>query len=104
MAKITFLNSTKLNRTVEGSQGESLLDIALNNDIPVAHACGGFCSCTTCHVIVKSGGEHLTPFQDDELERLDTLDERKNESRLGCQARLLTEGDVTVEVMNLDEY
>lgn len=104
MAKITFLNSNKLNRTVEGTPGESLLDIALNNDIALAHACGGFCSCTTCHVIVKSGAENLAPFQDDELERLDTLDDRKNESRLGCQARLIQDGDVTVEVINLDEY
>lgn len=104
MPKITFLNSDRLNKTVDASDGESLLDVALNNDIPLAHACGGFCSCTTCHVIVKSGAECLSPFQDDELERLDSLDDRKNESRLGCQARIAGSQDVTVEVMNLDDY
>ena len=29
---------------------QSLLDVALNNDIFLDHACGGNCACTTCHV------------------------------------------------------
>ena len=32
---------------------ESFLDIAKNFGIPLEHACGGSCACTTCHVIIK---------------------------------------------------
>ncbi len=58
------------NKTVEFESGklpykdhgkpESLLDIALNFGIHLEHACGGNCACTTCHVVVKDGGEDLT--------------------------------------------
>ena len=51
MAKVTFTNQAeKIEMTVEGASGDSLLEIALNNDVPLQSACGGFCSCTTCHV------------------------------------------------------
>lgn len=99
MPKITFL---PMNVTVEAANGVSILDAAIEHDIPMAHACGGFCACTTCHLHVKSGGEKLSPMEDDEEERLDraagdlTLD-----SRLGCQAKV--HGDVVVEVLQLDE-
>ena len=38
----------------------SLLDIAKNLDIPLEHACGGSCACTTCHVIVREGAQNLS--------------------------------------------
>src|SRR5438046_8582382 len=40
---------------------ESLLDVALNFGVTLDHACGGNCACTTCHVWVKEGAEHLSP-------------------------------------------
>ena len=59
---MTFLPE---NKTVEFKSGElpyrdhgkrgSLLDIALNFNIHLEHACGGSCACTTCHVIVVEG-------------------------------------------------
>ena len=50
MPKVTFM---PMNTTVEGKVGDTLLDVAVANEIPLQHACGGFCACTTCHVIVK---------------------------------------------------
>ena len=50
----------------------SLLDVALNVGLPLGHACGGHCACTTCHVIVTAGAEHLSALQDAEADRLDT--------------------------------
>ncbi len=38
---------------------ESILDVALNIGIPLDHACGGNCACTTCHIWVKEGAENL---------------------------------------------
>lgn len=95
MPKVTFL---PMNITVEAAAGESILDAAIAHDIPLQHACGGFCACTTCHVIVKSGDKNLSEIEDDEEERLDRAQGVNLHSRLGCQAKL--SGDVTVEIMN----
>src|SRR5690606_23261452 len=98
MPKVTFQN---VNRTVEAQPGESILDVALNHDIPLMHACGGFCACTTCHVIVKEGAEALSSVEEAEEERLDYATDATPQSRLGCQAKV--QGDVAVEIVNLDE-
>jgi len=78
-----------------GLQG-SLLDIAKGLDIPLEHACGGSCACTTCHVVVREGAEHLSDMQDDEVDRLDTAWDVTPHSRLGCQA--VVRGDVVCEI------
>jgi 2Fe-2S ferredoxin len=74
----------------------SLLDVALNFGIPLEHVCGGNCACTTCHVIVRSGMEHLSSMADSEADRLDTAWDLRPESRLACQA--IVTGDVVCEV------
>jgi ferredoxin, 2Fe-2S len=74
----------------------SLLDIAKNCEIPLEHACGGSCACTTCHVVVREGANHLSEMQDDEVDRLDTAWDVTPKSRLGCQA--VVTGDVVVEI------
>jgi len=74
----------------------SLLDIAKNLDVPLEHACGGSCACTTCHVIVRDGAQNLSHMQDDEADRLDTAWDVTPHSRLGCQA--VVRGDVVCEI------
>src|SRR3954467_11221864 len=96
MPKVTFL---PMNQTFEAKTGESVLDVALNNDVPLQHACGGFCACTTCHVIVKGGEEKLSPMEEEEEERLDRATGITLHSRLGCQARV--HGDIEVEIVNV---
>jgi ferredoxin, 2Fe-2S len=101
--KVTFVN---FDRTVEFESGklpyddhgkpESILDVAMNFGIPLEHACGGSCACTTCHVVVKQGDNNLSPPDDDELDRLDMAADLTLHSRLGCQA--VVQGDVTVEI------
>ena len=101
--KVTFL---PLNKTVEvddakypladhGKPG-SLLDIALAHDIHLEHNCGGSCACTTCHVIVREGEDHLSEMEPDEEDRLDMAEGLTIHSRLGCQA--VVRGDVVVEI------
>jgi 2Fe-2S ferredoxin len=97
MPKVKFMPS---GREVEVKIGESILDIALANDISIQHACGGFCACTTCHCEVLEGAMNLAPPEDDELERLEVMEERTEKSRLGCQSKV--KGDVTVRVVNQD--
>eukprot|EP00397_Hematodinium_sp_SG-2012_P060606 GEMP01079152.1.p1 GENE.GEMP01079152.1~~GEMP01079152.1.p1 ORF type:complete len:111 (+),score=10.52 GEMP01079152.1:141-473(+) len=37
---------------VDGREGETLLDVAIKNDVEMEGACSGQCACSTCHVIV----------------------------------------------------
>ncbi len=74
----------------------SLLDVAKAFAIPLEHACGGNCACTTCHVIVKAGAGNLSEMEDDEVDRLDTAWDLTPDSRLGCQA--VVTGDVVCEL------
>lgn len=86
--------------TVQGGAGETLLEIAIGHDVPMQHACGGFCACTTCHVYVKDGAAHLSPQEDEESDRIETALEVGAASRLSCQTRV--NGDCTVAIVNLD--
>ena len=95
MPKVKFLPS---GREVQANVGDSLLDIALANDVSIEHACGGFCACTTCHCEVIEGKDNLEVPDNDELERLAVIDDPTPTSRLGCQAKV--KGDVVVRVVN----
>lgn len=103
MPKVTFLpagvtfefDPAKLPYRGHGRPG-SLLDVALNFDFPLEHACGGNCACTTCHVVVKHGERNLSPMEDDEADRLDMAADLTLHSRLGCQC--VVTGDVVVEI------
>lgn len=104
MPKVTFIKDGT-ETTVEFERGtlgykehglpESFLDVAMNFGIPLEHACGGSCACTTCHLIVKQGGGNLSEMEDNEADRLDTAWDLTTTSRLGCQA--VIQGDVVVE-------
>jgi 2Fe-2S ferredoxin len=105
MVRVTFLPE---GRTVEFEHGklpykehgkpESLLDIALNHNIFLDHACGGNCACTTCHIWVKKGAEHLRVMDDDEADRLDMAADLQLNSRLGCQVQVASPGEIVVEI------
>jgi 2Fe-2S ferredoxin len=66
----------------------SVLDILLANGVPLEHACGGSCACTTCHVIVKRGLDRLSEAEENEEDMLDKAPGLTPTSRLGCQAVL----------------
>jgi ferredoxin, 2Fe-2S len=91
--KLTFLPQ---NVTVDVPQGHSVLDAALNHDIPLDHACGGVCACSTCHVIVKQGFETLDEATEREEDMLDNAPFLSRTSRLGCQIEI--NGDLVVEI------
>ena len=92
--KITFL---PLNRTVEVDPGTTILEAARENDIELEHNCGGFCACTTCHVVLQAGEDNLSEIEECEDERLSMVEGLTIHSRLGCQAAVET-GDVTVVI------
>ncbi len=70
-------------------EGQSLLEVALNNDIELHHNCGGVCACSTCHLYVEKGEEWLEELSDKEEDFIDRAVNPRLNSRLGCQCLLL---------------
>ena len=93
MPKVIFAGK---DREIEVEKGLSVLEVALEHQVPLYHTCGGNCSCSTCRVFVLKGAENLSPMEEEERLVLDSFD-LKPPYRLGCQAFIL-KGDVTVEI------
>ena len=54
MAKITYIEQSGKKRTVEVENGLTIMEGAIQNNIPGIDAdCGGAMACATCHVYVK---------------------------------------------------
>ena len=87
MPKITYLENTGKSHTVEVSNGLSVMEGAVQNDIPGIDAdCGGGMACATCHVYVKEEWfDKLPKKEDGEEDMLDMAFEPKKNSRLSCQ-------------------
>ena len=81
---------------------QSLLEVALLNDIELHHNCGGVCACSTCHVYVNKGEDYLEELSDKEEDFIDRAVNPRINSRLGCQCVLL-EGSGEVEVTLPDQ-
>jgi 2Fe-2S ferredoxin len=78
--------------------GYSLLEIALKNNIELHHNCGGVCACTTCHLYIEDGMDHIDAISVRERDFIDRAANPRLNSRLGCQS-LLLEGDGEIRVM-----
>lgn len=97
--KVTFLPH---NVTVEAESEETILEVAMANDIELEHNCGGNCCCTTCHIIVREGEQNLTPMEEEEEDRLEECADLTPTSRLGCQCKI--RGDVMIEIPERDPF
>jgi 2Fe-2S ferredoxin len=82
--------------------GQSLLEVALKNDIELHHNCGGVCACSTCHLYVEKGDNFLEELSDKEEDFIDRAVNPRLNSRLGCQC-LLHEGNGEIEVILPDQ-
>jgi 2Fe-2S ferredoxin len=97
MAKITF---HAMGKTWQGEVpvGESVLKAARACGAPEGDACGGVCACSTCHVYVREGSDLLSEAEEDEEDILDKAFDVQMDSRLGCQAKILEDGELVVEI------
>lgn len=86
----------------EVESGQSLLEVALKNDIELHHNCGGVCACSTCHLYVQKGEEFLEELSDKEEDFIDRAVNPRLNSRLGCQC-LLQEGQGEIIVTLPDQ-
>ena len=95
MIKITYVEFDGTSHTVDASPGMTLMEGAINNDVPgIVAECGGTCSCATCHVYVDKQWMEMTgepgPQEDGMLE---AVYDRHDNSRLSCQIDLTEEMD-----------
>ncbi len=100
MPKITFLPNPDIcpnGAEIEVPEGTSICRAAIDNGIPIEHACELSCACTTCHVFIVKGIESLDDATDDEDDYLDKAWGLKPTSRLSCQA-VIGKKDLIVEI------
>ena len=95
MPTLVFIEHNGTEHQIDGELGKSLMQNALDNNIPGIDAdCGGECACATCHVFVdprwlETVGE-AGPMEKDMLEFVDAV---QPNSRLSCQIRITPELD-----------
>ena len=81
--------------------GQTLLEVATEHDLPVEGACGGVCACSTCHMYIGDAhGDSFPEPTDQENDMIDQAFFPKPNSRLGCQLKVKVErhGGMTVEL------
>ena len=68
------------------SDGDTVLEVAQENNIDMEGTCGGQMACSTCHVILKSEDKDRFPSpSEEETEMLELALGATRTSRLGCQ-------------------
>ncbi len=83
---------------IEVPVGTSLLEAATRAHFPEGSACGGVCACSTCHVHVIRGAQLLSEQEDEEADILDKAFDVRATSRLGCQSKIVGEGEIEIEI------
>ena len=87
MPKITYQDNEGNSKTIEVDKGLSVMEGAIQNDIPGIDAdCGGSMACATCHVYVEEKWlDKLPKAEEAEIDMIDMAFEPKKNSRLSCQ-------------------
>ena len=84
---------------------QSILEVALINDIDLHHNCGGVCACSTCHLYVNEGEAFIEELSDKEEDFIDRAINPRLSSRLGCQCVLQDgTGNITVTLPDQTQF
>ena len=103
MPKITYIDSENNNKTIEVENGLSVMEGAIQKDVPGIDAdCGGSMACATCHVYVEEKWlDKLPKAEEAEVDMSDMAYEPKKNSRLSCQ--IIVSDDLDGLVVNMPE-
>ena len=95
MPKINYKDKDGNNKIIEVETGLSVMEGAIQNDIPGIDAdCGGSMACSTCHVYVEEKWfDKLPKAEDAEVDMIDMAYDPKKNSRLSCQLIVTNELD-----------
>lgn len=93
--KVSFRNVRGGETTVEAQVGDTVMQVAIANNIPEILAdCGGALSCATCHIHIAPGWFARTGApSEDEKSMLELTVDPDETSRLSCQIVLTPELD-----------
>ena len=95
MQKITFVEADGRARVLQVEPGQSIMHVAVDNDIRgILADCGGCCSCATCHCYVDDEwAPRFAPASSEEAELISYAFDALPNSRLSCQLVLQVEHD-----------
>ncbi len=78
--------------------GQSIFEVGWKSDVGIQSACVGKGTCGLCRVVIESGEESLSAYNDIEEKHLGNL-YHLTKLRLSCQAKVVEgAGDITVLV------
>jgi 2Fe-2S ferredoxin len=86
--------------TFDAEVGKTLLEVVLAAGESLKHECDGNSECGSCHLFVQAGRKSVSRIQSIENQKLDTMVGIGSKSRLACQARIIGEEDITVELLS----
>ncbi len=102
--KFTFEDKNLEDKIIENApKGDSILEVALDNDIELHHNCGAVCACSTCHIYLQKGADEVEEISDKEEDFIDRARSPRIESRLACQCILLNDTDEEIVVKVPDQ-
>ncbi len=94
MSKILVKDRQGKNHEINADLGMSLMEIIRDAGMDIEAACGGCCSCATCHIYISEEWLlKLSKADEDEESMLDQAFDVKTNSRLGCQIEFTEELD-----------
>lgn len=99
MSTVTIMPSGK---TIEASEGMTLLAAILSADETLSHKCDGNASCGTCHIFLLEGRKGVSKIAREENEKLDAIVGVGSKSRLACQAKVLGTENIKIELLGFD--
>jgi 2Fe-2S ferredoxin len=89
MTTLTYILADGSQRRVDADGAENAMQLATFNTVPgIEGACGGFCSCATCHVYVETAHSLPAPTAEEADMLGGTAARRGKNSRLACQIRI----------------
>jgi ferredoxin, 2Fe-2S len=97
MSVLTVMPSGK---TIEVTEGTTLLAALLGAEMGILHKCEGQANCGSCHIYVQEGRKGLSKIAREENERLDTIVGIGSKSRLACQAKVLGTENIKIELLS----
>ena len=84
-------------RKVDAKKGSTLLELAREGGVSLESICNSLGKCGKCKVVVRSGSTNLSEATSNELHIFDQQ-ELKMGMRLACQAKMVTKGNLVVEI------
>jgi 2Fe-2S ferredoxin len=106
MPKISFIAHDGAEFIVDADNGQSLMQIAVDNGVPsILGDCGGSCACATCHGYIDEQWLARVPAPaQDEQDMLEGALEVKANSRLLCQVFADDKLDGIIVRLPLSQY